>query len=496
LAKKTIELKNAHLNRVIRWYDYITINIYWLGLTTLSQTCGLVFPLLIQGFVGEEAKATYYGSMRLWTLMVALLVQAMMGMLSDRSRLRWGRRRPFIFAGTLGDLVFISAIGFLAGVEGMTGYWMLFVFAIFLQITSNTAHSAEQGLIPDVVPEDHRGRFSGIKAVFEVPIPLILVSFTIGKLISTGHLWAGLFLAMGIITLVMLLTMLVREEPLKETPPPLDWTPFLRLVGMTALFTLIILGVGKAVELASKLLVDVTSATALFVIMGILGLAAMATAVALGVYLSVRVSVGDAAKENPSFTWWVVNRLAFLVGTTNLSGFAVYFFQGRLGYVREQAAGPAAQLMMFVGIFILVSALPSGWLADRFGHKRMVMLSGLVAALGTVFAVATTSLPVIYVGGCIIGIATGLFFTSNWALGTSLVPKGEAGRYLGLSNLAGAGAGAVGGYIGGPIADFFTAKFPEIPGLGYVLLFTMYGVMFLLSVVALAGVHLKASSEN
>ena len=65
------------------------------------------------------------------------------------------------------------------------------------------------------------------------------------------------------------------------------------------------------------------------------------------------------------------------------------------------------------------------------------------------------SLPVIYLGGVIIGIATGLFFASNWALGTVLVPKEEAGRYLGISNLAGAGAGAVGAYIGGPIADYF-----------------------------------------
>jgi MFS family permease len=151
--------------------------------------------------------------------------------------------------------------------------------------------------------------------------------------------------------------------------------------------------------------------------------------------------------------------------------------------------------MMIVGVFILLSALPSGWLADRFGHKRMVMLSGLLASLGTAILVLTTSLSVIYVGGCLIGIATGFFFTSNWALGTRLVPKAEAGRYLGLSNLAGAGAGAVGGYIGGPIADFFTAQFPAIPGLGYVLLFTLYGVMFLLSVVALAGVHIPAPQE-
>jgi len=483
------------MNRVIRWYDYITVNIYWLGLTTLSQTCGLVFPLLIQGFVGEESKATYYGSLRLWTLMVALLAQAMMGMLSDRSMLRWGRRRPFIFAGTLGDLVFITAIGFLAGVEGMTGYWLLFTFAVFLQFTSNTAHAAEQGLIPDVVPEDHRGRFSGIKAVLEIPIPLILVSFTIGKLIANGYMWIGLLIAMGIITLVMLLTMLVREEPLKETPPPLDWTPFLRLVGMTALFTLIIWGVGQVVKLVSTFLRGISSAALLFGIMGVLGLVAMVIAVAMGVYYSVRVAVGKDAKKNPSFTWWVINRLFFLVGTTNLSGFAIYFFQGRLGYVEEKAAGPAAQLMMIVGVFILLSALPSGWLADRFGHKRMVMLSGLLAALGTAILVLTTSLLVIYVGGCLIGIATGFFFTSNWALGTRLVPKAEAGRYLGLSNLAGAGAGAVGGYIGGPIADFFTAQFPGIPGLGYVLLFTLYGVMFLLSVVALKGVRSPAAQD-
>jgi MFS family permease len=484
------------MNRVMRWYDYITVNIYWLGLTTLSQTCGLVFPLLIQGFVGEEAKATYYGSLRLWTLMVALLAQAMMGMLSDRSMLRWGRRRPFIFAGTLADLVFLSAIGFLAGVEGMLGYWLLFLFAIFLQISSNTAHAAEQGLIPDVVPEDHRGRFSGIKAVFEVPIPVILVSFTIGKLIANGYMWAGILLAMGIVTLVMLITMLVREEPLKETPPPLDWTPFLRLVGMTAFFTLVILGVGQAVKWVSTLLTDISSAALLFGIMGALGLAAMVIAVAMGVYFSVRVGVGEDAKKNPSFTWWVINRLFFLVGTTNLSGFAIYFFQGRLGYVEEKAAGPAAQLMMLVGIFILLSALPSGWLADRFGHKRMVMLSGLVAALGTVITVLTTNLSIIYVGGCLIGIATGFFFTSNWSLGTGLVPKAEAGRYLGLSNLAGAGAGAVGGYIGGPIADFFTAQFPGIPGLGYVLLFSLYGVMFLLSVVALIGVRPSAALDK
>ena len=96
-----------------------------------------------------------------------------------------------------------------------------------------------------------------------------------------------------------------------------------------------------------------------------------------------------------------------------------------------------------------------------------------------------------YVGGVIIGIATGLFFTSNWALGTELVPPTESGRYLGVSNLAGAGAGAVGAYIGGPIADYFTRTYPESPGIGYVLLFSIFGMLFIFSIFAITKVKVQ-----
>jgi len=477
------------MKKAPRWYDYITINVYWLGLSTLAQTLTpLVFPLLVQGFVGEQAKGTFFGTLRLWSLMIALLSQALWGMLSDRNTSSWGRRRPFIFGGTLVDLVFIVAIGFSASLTGMTGYWFIFIMAILLQVSSNAAHGAQQGLIPDLVPEDKRGRFSSVKAILEIPLPVILVAFTIGPLIGKGNIWTGILIAMAILTLSMLLTMLVPEQPLTETPSKLNWTPFLRLLLMTGFFTTIIIGMGESIKGLGRLAEGISSTSSLLFLIGGTGLAAMVIAVGLGVWTSVRISIGEAATANPSFTWWIINRLAFLVGTTNLSGFAVYFLQGRLGYAEEKAAEPASQLMMVVGIFILISALSSGWLSDKFGHKRLVAFSGIVASLGTLIIILTTSLNIIYVGGCIIGVATGFFFTSNWALGTELVPKKEAGRYLGISNLAGAGAGAVGAYIGGPIADFFTIRVPEVPGLGYVLLFAIYGILFLLSAAALTQV--------
>jgi Na+/melibiose symporter-like transporter len=310
----------------------------------------------------------------------------------------------------------------------------------------------------------------------------------IGPIIAAGNMWGGIMVAAGVVIVAMLITMLVREEPLKDAAP-LEWMPLLRLALMTGLFTVVILGMGEAVKIVGRLIEGTFSTTSLVIIMGAVGLTAMAIAVALGVWASVRISIGQEARSNPSFAWWVVNRLAFFVGTTNLAGFAVYFLQGRLGLAEEQAAGPASRLMMVVGVFILISALPSGWLADRFGHRRLVAISGIMATLGTLILLLSPSLPPIYIGGCIVGLAAGLFFTANWALGTDLVPKEEAGRYLGISNLAGAGAGAVGAYIGGPIADYITAQVPDQPGLGYVVLFAIYGVLFLFSVFTLLKVQ-------
>jgi MFS family permease len=95
-------------------------------------------------------------------------------------------------------------------------------------------------------------------------------------------------------------------------------------------------------------------------------------------------------------------------------------------------------------------------------------------------------MPLIYVIGGILGLATGLFMTTNWALGTQLAPPQEAGRYLGISNLAGAGAGMIGSGLGGPIADALNAR---LPGLGYFAIFAAYAVLFLLSALSLRGVR-------
>ncbi|MEN6531572.1 MAG: hypothetical protein ABFD17_07340, partial [Anaerolineaceae bacterium] len=79
-------LSETTAQKPLQWYDAITINIYFFALTLRSQTLTpLIVPLLVQQFVGEETKGTSYGNLRLVSLMVALLVQAVAGMLSDHN---------------------------------------------------------------------------------------------------------------------------------------------------------------------------------------------------------------------------------------------------------------------------------------------------------------------------------------------------------------------------------------------------------------------------
>ncbi|MCB2179972.1 MFS transporter [bacterium] len=474
-------MNTTQIKKELRWFDYITININWFALTTRSQVISpLIIPLLVQQFVGETNKGAYLGMIRLWALMFAILVQAFVGMVSDHSTSRFGKRRPFIFVGALLEVLVFILIGFSAQLEGMTGYWVIFTLYIISMIGANISHGATQGLIPDLVPDKKKGLASGIKAMLELPVPLIFVAFVVSGMIERGNLWGAIFVLISIILVAMAITMFAPEVPQKEAPQKINWRPIFRLVMMTALFTVVILFSGWAVK-QILLIGENFAPTQRYLIGGLAGLAGMSIAIFLGVLFSLRVSLGEEIKDQSAFKWWVVNRLAFMVAANNLAGFMVFFLQEKFPeFSGSKAAGPASKIVMFVGIFILLSALPSGWLSDKFGKKFLSAIAAALVGIGSAIVILAPEVTgLMYVGGAVVGTGVGLFYSANWALGTELVPEDRAGQFLGLSNLAGAGAGAIGAYIGGPIAD----------NLSYVLLMSIYGIIAVLSMFALLGIR-------
>ena len=73
----------------------------------------------------------------------------------------------------------------------------------------------------------------------------------------------------------------------------------------------------------------------------------------------------------------------------------------------------------------------------------------------------------------------------NWAWAADLAPAHEAGRYLGLSNLATAGASALSRLVAGPIIDGGNAL---QAGIGYDLLFFVLALAMVAGAWILAGV--------
>jgi MFS family permease len=480
-----MKLSASKLSRLSLWGLLLAVNIFWLGLNIRNTAVGSIFmPYLVEKYADASIRNTALGAMRTAGLVIAMLIQPAMGLLSDRSTSRFGRRRPFLALGVFLDVILLAAIG-LAG-----SYWGLLAAVMLFQVSSNISHGALQGLIPDLVPEEHRGQASAVKAIFEL-LPVVLIGMTVAPLVGAGRFdLAVLFTAAALVAVLLITVFTVREQPLlspvKTRLAPDLWRVLGMIGGILAGAASGLAaggGLGLLVWLAATPFMGGGTARLAGIAAG--GVMAMVVAVLGGSWAGVRLTLGRPAQDVSSFRWWVANRLMFLTAVTSIQGFVPYFLMYAFGVSSEKAAEMTGQLLTMVGIFTLISALPAGWLAARFGQRRLAAISGVLAAVGTVIVLLTVWRPelnLLYAAGVVLGLATGLFVTINWAMGTRLVPPDEAGRWLGVSNLAGAGAGMIGSGLGGPISDLLNQG---LPGLGWFTIFAGYALLFLLSAVCL-----------
>jgi Na+/melibiose symporter-like transporter len=403
------------------------MNVYWFGLAFLwNGLHPIILPALMLNLVPEELKNTYLGGMTFAGLILAMVVQPLAGALSDGTRSRWGRRRPWILAGTLLSLAFLAWMAVAGSAFGTFGG--LALGYLLLQIANNAAHGPAQGLIPDLVPAERHGLASGIKNLFDMA-GLVVTSLVAGQLMGGGTQSAAralpAFALSGAVLLVCtLFTVLGTPEP-------------------STLGT----GAPRAASSAQDLLrVDWSS--------------------------------------HRDYAQLLVSRFLILLGLYVAQSFLQYYVRDRLG--APNAASVTGNLLATLGLALLALVFPAGWLSDRFGRIGLNLLAGSLIALGIVGLAFARSIPALYLFGGIIGAATGVFLSVNWALATDLIPVDEAGKYLGLSNLATAGAGAA-SRLAGPLIDGMNALRPGTY-LGYPVVFvlasvaTLVGTMLLLRI--------------
>ena len=197
------------------------ISVFWLALSALFDGVNtLVLPLQLSVLAGQNNQATILGLLTFVGLLAGALVQPVAGAFSDKLQPVLGRK-GFIGIGLILSLVSLVFFAVFQNIFGlMAGY-------LAIQISASIAQAGQQGLIPDLVDENHRGLASGLKGFMDLT-GAMLGFVILGQLLgSRGTLPAvGAIAALLVITylLAVLLTPEDRASPgavVKTTAVPL-----------------------------------------------------------------------------------------------------------------------------------------------------------------------------------------------------------------------------------------------------------------------------------
>lgn len=206
--------------------DQLFVSCFWLAYNIhWGALISIVLPSQIAAIVGDAQKEFYNGIVPAIGAVVSLVITPVAGALSDRSRSRFGRRRPFMLAGTLVNMLFLLL---LAPFGPGDNIWLFLLCYMGIQLGNNWSGGPYAGLIPDVVPRSQRGSASGWMGLMTA-VGTLIGALAAGQLIQGGSYWPIYTLIIAALVVMLAVTLLgVREQPLQADPGPFALGAFVR----------------------------------------------------------------------------------------------------------------------------------------------------------------------------------------------------------------------------------------------------------------------------
>jgi len=419
----------------------LAVTAYWLAITTLMGALTFsVIPRLVEsdGVLGDAKHplaGLAVGAITTIGVVIAILVQPTMGAISDHTRHRLGRRKPYIVAGTAMDLVFLA---FLAWAFWNELYWPFLAGVALLQFSSNFAQGPYQGYVPDLVPSRQVGVASGLLGAANLagnligPGLAVLFIAILPDLLGFPEISLGLFAVIGLIEVV---TMLITVIWVPDRPAPPNELSLLQ---------------------------------------------------------RAKSAWGTDILAERDFVWVMISRLLVLTGLVTLQAFAVFYLENAHGMAPNAAQGAAIPVLVTLLVAALLAAIPGARISSRIGRKPVLYVAIAFGAVGGLLLAVAPAYWVVLAAAVPIGICSGVFLGVDWALMTDIIPKAESGRYMGISNIAVAGAGPIGSAVGGVITfavALFIADRTTAADLGFRVLFVVMALELVLGGLALRRVH-------
>jgi MFS family permease len=440
--------------------ELLRMSFLWFALNfQFAALLPIVIPAQILLFVapgsaGNAHQAMFLGGLAALGAVAAVVLQPLVGVLSDRTTSPLGRRRPYVLAG---GVLMLGGLALLA----LTHVLALYVAGLFLVVVANTiSGTAYQGLVPDRVPAQQRGAASGymglmtiLGTVGSLAIASLLLSQTAhGRSLaaSIAH-GASLFytLAASILVVGVLVTLFgVREHP--HRPATL----------------------GGAAQGTQR-----TSATR-----------------------RQRLAwLWVEPWRHGNFTWVFLTRAFVMLGLALFATYIEYYF-ARVQHLTSFVQATAINAVLAL-VGAVCSTLVLGVLSDRTRRVPIVFAATAFMALtALVFVVAPGRVP-LWPLGILFGLGYGAYMSVDTALAVDALPSHhDAGKDLGIWSTAGTLPGIIAPLLGSSIifvADHFGAT-----ALGYrgvfalAALFLALGALFVLKVRETRRAHAQQPAES
>ena len=189
----------------------VTLSIYWLGIQTIWGGLNITIIPGRLDELGRDSQGTMLAIIMIVGAVAPIIIQPTVGVISDYTATRWGRRKPYIVIGSLLDVVFLAGIALNSDFVAMVAFYFL------LQVSSNFAQGPFQGYVPDLVPARQVGIASGLMGLM----------LTLGTIVGVGVATLGglldnlplAILALGLIEVVTMGILVATVDEGRAAPP-------------------------------------------------------------------------------------------------------------------------------------------------------------------------------------------------------------------------------------------------------------------------------------
>ncbi|HUI87231.1 MAG TPA: MFS transporter [Anaerolineales bacterium] len=354
----------SHFRQAMMALFWFGIQAHWAAYLTI------ILPQQAIYIGGDAHKGETQGWVLLFVPIVSMVVAPLFGSMSDRIVTPFGRRRPWILAGTLLNIIGLFGLAYLPRQNDLSSLPIYIAVAVWVCFWNNFATAPYNALIPDIMPPEQRGSAAGWYGLMSmlgnaagVGTGILFTAHGKTDITAIYYFIAVLFFLSMVFTVVF-----VQEPRVVTKPPPFQFGTFIH--------TLL-----------------------------------------------------DPLRDH-DFRWVFWTRFMMVMGFFVVQQYLQYYFRDvvrNFTFFGVSLASNEVEAFTVFGLMLLIgaviSSLSAGILSDRFGRKLMVYISSALQAVVPIVFIFFTNYSLAVILGIVFGLGYGAYQSVDWALASDVLPS-------------------------------------------------------------------------